>query len=289
MLKKLLKPWFIINPILIVKAFLFDIGLIPRGWIWVNTCFRIRIYCDAGKAIGRAIYKNSVYELPTSELVWRLLKDSPDALFVDVGANIGYYSLLARKRLGNNGTIIAFEPLPEIYDKLTMNIQDKCVEIYQCAVSSTNGQATLSIPMGSEANDGISTLQDCADAVSSVIVQTITLDRFLDKEIYILKIDVEGHEYNALLGAESLLLQGKIKNIIFEDHDIEHSAVATLLAKYGYKILSIGWTRDRLILKPLGELNISYIQDAPNYIGTLEPENLAAANQSPGWTVLRGV
>lgn len=247
------------------------------------------IYCDTSKAIGCAIYKNGVYELPTSELVWRLLKDSPNALFVDVGANIGYYSLLACKRLGNDGSVIAFEPLPAIQEKLIMNLQGKNVDTYQYAVSSINGRATLSIPKGSEDNDGISTLQDSEDATSRINVKTITLDDFLNREIYILKIDVEGHEYSALLGARSLLAQGKIRNIIFEEHDIENSGVATVLVDFGYRIFSIGWNRERLILKPLAEPNSSYVKEAPNYIGTLDPVNLRDATLKAGWSVLRGV
>jgi FkbM family methyltransferase len=289
MFKKLFKPWFIHDPLLISRAFLFDLGMAPRGWLWVKTCFRIPIYCDTSKAIGRAIYKNGVYELPTTELVWRLLKNSPNALFVDVGANIGYYSLLARKRLGNDGAVISFEPMPDIQEKLIINLQGMNVEAYQYAVSSSNGQATLSIPKGSDSNDGISTLQDCVDAIDSITVQTISLDDFLDKKIHILKIDVEGHEHSALLGAKSLLARGKIKNIIFEDHDIEHSAVVTLLASFGYQIFSIGWNRARLILKLIGEPNSSYVQEAPNFIATLDVANLEAATQSTGWSVLRGI
>jgi FkbM family methyltransferase len=289
MLNKLFKPWYLNNPCLVVKAFFYYFGIYSRGFVWVKTCFRLPIYCNTEKAIGRAIYKNGVYELPTSELIWRLLKNSPNALFVDVGANIGYYSLLARKRLGNSGTVIAFEPLPEIFEKLTINVQGKRVETNQYAVSSIKGQAKLSIPEGSESNDGISTLQDCANAVDSVIVQTISLDTFLDKEIYILKIDVEGHEYNALLGAKLMLLHGKIKNIIFEDHDIENSDVAKLLNSFGYKILSIGWDREKVILKSLGEPNSSYLNDAPNYIATLDLLNLETLTLSTGWTVLRGI
>jgi len=289
MYKKILKPWFIHNPLLIVRALLFDLGIVCRGWVHTKTSFGMPIYCETSKAIGRAIYKNGVYELPTTELVWRLLKNFPNALFVDVGANIGYYSLLARKRLGNDGVVMSFEPLPDIHEKLIMNLQGMNVEAYQYAVSSSNGKATLSIPKGFDSNDGISTLQDCVDAIDSITVQTISLDNFLDKDIHILKIDVEGHEHSALLGAKSLLSRGKIKNIIFEDHDIEHSAVVTLLAEFGYKILSIGWNRAGLILKPLGQPNSSYVKDAPNYIATLDVTHLEAATQSTGWSVLRGI
>jgi len=288
MYKQLMKPWFISNPLLIAKAFLYGLGMAPRGWTWVETCFGTPIHCEVNKAIGRAIYKNGVYELPTSELVWRLLADSPDALFVDVGANIGYYSLLARKRLGGSGAVVSFEPMPDIHEKLIMNLRGTNIEAYNYAVSSRSGQATLSMPQGSEFNDGISTLQDCADAIGSIAVQTVSLDEFLDKEIHTLKIDIEGHEYSALSGAKSLLARGKIRNIVFEDHDIEHSDVVALLTSFGYKILSIGWDLKGLIIKPLGEPNSSYVLDAPNYIATFDVANLEKAALASGWTILRG-
>ena len=254
----------------------------------INTCFGLPIYCDSSKAIGRAIYKNGVYELPTSELVWRLLKDLSNVVFVDVGANVGYYSLLARKRLGVGSGVVSFEPMPDIYDKLLLNLEGLNVDTYQCAVSSSNGDATLSIPKGAESNDGISTLQACSEVIDSFTVQTISLDDFLDKEIYILKIDVEGHEYSALSGAKILLSSGKVRNIIFEEHDIDSSSVVALLTGFGYKIFSIGWDMKGLILKPLGKQNSSYVLDAPNYIATLDDVNLEKIIRSPGWTILRG-
>lgn len=287
MYKKILKPWFIHNPLLIARAVLYDLGLVARGWNWVQTCFGTPIYCDTSKAIGRAIFKNGVYELPTSELVWRLLKDCASALFIDVGANVGYYSLLARKRLGVDGAIIAFEPMPKIHEKLLVNLQGQNVDMYPYAVSDKNGQAILNVPSDADTNDGISTLQACADAIDSFAVRTVSLDEFLDEEVLILKIDVEGHEYSVLSGAASLLAHGKVRNIIFEDHDISRSEVARLLAGFGYKIFSIGWDMKGLVLKPLGQPNSSLVLDAPNYIATLDVLRLEAETRSPGWHVLR--
>ena len=120
-------------------------------------------------------------------------------------------------------------------------------------------------------------------------MRTIRLDDIIDKEIYILKIDVEGHEYSALLGSSALLARGAIRNIIFEDHDIEHSNVVTLLMQFGYKIFSIGWDLKGLILRPLGASNKSYLKDAPNFIATLDCLSLDAATRSTGWSILRGV
>ena len=263
--------------------------MVRRGWVWVKTCFSVRIYCDTSKAIGRAIYKNGVYELPTSEMMWRLLNDSTKASFVDVGANIGYYSLLARKRLGTEGVVMSFEPMIDMFEKLIMNIKEENIQAYQYAVSSSNGYAALNILKGAETNDGLFTLQECNEAIGCVMVPTISLDEFLYKDIHLLKIDIEGHEYSALSGAKSLLAMGKVKNIIFEDHNIDQSKVSTLLSNMGYKIFSIGWDLNGLILKQLGDSNSSLVLDAPNYIATLDAANLKAVTRLPGWTVLKGI
>jgi FkbM family methyltransferase len=287
-LKKFIKPWYLHSPLTVVRALLFDIGFVRRGWMWVSTCFGVSIFCDTSKAIGRSIYKNGVYELPTSELVWRLLNDRSIALFVDVGANVGWYSVLARKKLGPNGRVIAFEPMPDVYKKLKINLNSKHVDFYQWAVSLRSGFSTLSLPKGSESNDGMSTLQDCDESVAQFRVKTVTLDEFLDVEVYILKLDIEGHEFSALSGASRLLKEGKIQNIIFEDHDIEGSGTISLLLPFGYKIFSIGWSLEGLILKPLGEENSSYIPDAPNYIATLDDRLLEKLSEVSGWTILSG-
>ena len=285
-LSKLRKPWFIHNPFLIAKALFFELGLVYKGWVKVKTCFGVMINCDTSKVIGKVLYKNGVYELPTSELMWRLLKQEPDSLFVDVGANIGYYSLLARQRQGNLGEVISFEPVPDIYEKLLGNLEGLGVKTYQYAVSNESGSAQINIPKGSDSNDGISTLQHCVNAIDSFKVQTVSLDKFLDKSIFILKIDIEGHEFSALSGASSLLANGKIRHIVFEEHDVEHSSVVALLANNGYSIYSIGWDLNGLILKPLGEKNKLYVLDAPNFIASRDIAGVINAI-SPGWTILQ--
>jgi len=245
--QKILKPWFIHNPFLIIRAIAHEVRFSPRGWRKVKICFGVNILCDTRKVIGRTLFKNGVYELATSEVIWRMLRKSPNSMFVDVGANVGYYSLLARKSLGLDGTVVCFEPLPSIYSRLLINSQGMAIDTHQYAVSSSKGHSTLSIPDGFELNDGLATLNDCADVIGKFTVKTVSLDEFINKEIYILKIDVEGHEYDVLSGAKNLLKEGNIKNIIFEEHDVENSSAISLLQSYGYEIVSIGWEMNQVI------------------------------------------
>lgn len=285
--RRFLKPWFIHNPRLALRAALYDLGVSARGWTHVTTCFGATMLCDTNKAIGRALYKNGVYELATSELMWRLLKDSSDAVFVDVGANIGYYSALARKRLGTNGSVMCFEPSQDLFKCLQQNLQGLAVETYPVACSKTEGIATLHVPRNALQNDGLATLEECTEALSSYAVKTVALDQFISREILVLKVDVEGHEYDVLLGAIQALSSGKIRNIVFEEHDIDSSEVVKLLQRYSYDVLSVGWNRSGLTVRPLGTANSSYVTDAPNYIATLDAAKTIELTREPGWTLLR--
>lgn len=269
-----------------IKAIFYDLGLVNRGWRKVTTCFRAEISCDTSKIIGRALYKNGVYELATSELVWKLLKQKPDALFVDIGANIGYYTLLASNALGGNGQIISFEPVPYLYEKLVGNINGGNINNYQYAVSSKDGVALLSIPQYADSNDGIATLEICEKSLESYEVKTITLDNFIDREIFILKMDIEGHEYSALSGAVKLLSHRKIKHIVFEDHNIKDSGISELLQSFGYTIFSIGWDFYGPLIKPLSEPKSSLVVEAPNYIATISMDEVLKVS-SKGWSILQ--
>lgn len=282
---KIFKPWFIHKPYLIIRALLSDIGFLSKGWVRTSTCFGALVWCDNTKSIGRSIYRNSVYELPTSEIIWRLL--TSNTTFVDVGANIGYYSLLAVKKLSRSGKVIAFEPRPDIFNWLEKNLSGSDnVEIHSVAVSNESGKATLNIPKGSEENEGIATLSKSVDSIVSYQVKTARLDEFINTTIDVLKIDVEGHEYYVLLGAAQLLEKKLIQNIVFEEHDENNSLVIPLLLKYEYSIYSIGWDVNGVILQPLGQPNFSLINDAKNFVATITPGQLMEHMSLKGWSIL---
>ena len=124
--------------------------------------------------------------------------------FLDVGANVGLYSLAAAGVLGKNGRVIAFEPNPLVYKRLLCNValnagRDDMAAItpLELAVSDRNGYLQFSL---SEKNLGEGRLAESGDG--NFEVQGSTLWDAMVKEsvskINILKIDIEGHEINAL-------------------------------------------------------------------------------------------
>lgn len=284
--EKFLNPWFTNNPRMIGRAIRYDLGLVKRGECWVKTCFGSKVYCDTGKAIGRSIYRNGVYELPISELIWRSICRTEENVFVDVGANVGYFSALARKRMANEGQVIAFEPEPKLYKILTRNLSFESDLLFDYAMTSSSGKAILNIPVGSEVNDGIATLEDCEEKIDSITVTAKTLDSLIKNRISLLKVDVEGHELNVLRGAKNLLENKLIKTIIFEDHHIDSSGIAGFLKSFNYDVFKIDWSHEGLKLKSIGERTIRSVQEAQNYVATIDSKELFSSMEKPGWSVL---
>jgi FkbM family methyltransferase len=130
------------------------------------------------------------------------------AVFVDVGANIGYYTLIASKFVGSSGRVHAIEPIPSTAAILRANVKlNGCsnVIVHEVAIWSSKRELTLRVPgswygLASFLRDGV-----------GVTVNTATLDELLKNEDFVdcMKIDVEGAELEVLRGARSILKRTK--------------------------------------------------------------------------------
>lgn len=130
-------------------------------------------------------------------------------IFLDIGANFGYYSLLAAN-LGGFSEIHAFEPHPETYQLLLLNIGENN---FQNAISPHNDAASdlnknMFINRRARGDDFIADNKQEGD----ISIKAVMLDSLFDfsGRRIAMKIDVEGHEIRALKGAENLLSRNKI-------------------------------------------------------------------------------
>jgi hypothetical protein len=159
------------------------------------------------------------------------------------------------------------------------------------AVSSNVGVAQLAVPKEFEENHGISSLAfDVAPGSEMKLfgVEVATLDSVLgeDRQIGLLKIDVEGHELEVLMGAQGLLVSGHIRDILFEEHRALPTPVTDLLEGHGYAIFRI----DGRFLGPVtASTKTSYtpviVFDSPNYLATLDPDRMLSRMSKRGWQV----
>jgi len=152
-----------------------------------------------------------LFERTEMQLVAKLLK--PGMNVIDAGANIGIYSLLAAKCMGDSGQVWAFEPSQSTYRLLLDNLAlngSATVAAHRLALSDVQGQLTLRSENGF--GDLYRHLDYTGKAAAGDQVETVevtTLDDFaaankIDK-IDFLKIDVEGGEYCLLKGSQDLL------------------------------------------------------------------------------------
>ncbi len=168
-----------------------------------------------------------IHEKSTTELFKKVVKE--ENIVVDLGANIGYFTLLAAKIVGPKGKVFAFEPEPKNYSYLVKNIElnnYNNVMTFQKAVSDKNGKTNLFLCSYDTGHHTINQYSG-VEAYSrgrkveeqSIEIETVTLDTFLkDKanHIEVIKMDVEGAEMLALLGMDKTLKQNQNIKIFVE-------------------------------------------------------------------------
>jgi FkbM family methyltransferase len=156
-------------------------------------------------AITRPMLVYGTWESFEAQIFLSLLEEG--MCVADIGANIGYYTLLAARAVGHGGRVYAFEPTPRTYELLCQNVQANGfsnVVTVQKAVANRNGTATLHL----NRNNGDNTLSSTPDGEGSVEVEVVTLDQYFAHStapIDVLKMDIEGSEPLALEGMADVL------------------------------------------------------------------------------------
>lgn len=128
---------------------------------------------------------------------------------IDIGANIGFFTVIAAQRVGVSGSVFAFEPEPTNFGFLKKTCEKnhfKQVILDQRAISDTQGSSNLFI---TPENTGAYSLVDNRKTGSSISIKTETLDRVLASHsissVDIIKMDIEGAEFNALKGMQTII------------------------------------------------------------------------------------
>jgi FkbM family methyltransferase len=174
----------------------------------------LQIYVDvADQLVGRGIAAQGSYEPHLTAALRRLLK--PGYTFVDIGANIGYHSLVAARLVGERGRVIAIEMSPSNCALLRANATANGLTnlvVHQTAVAERVMQLSFCLPEGT-GNGFIA--DNCLDyvgarpaAFSAVLpVQAVTVDSLIpsDQRVDVIKIDIEGSEFRAFQGMKQLL------------------------------------------------------------------------------------
>lgn len=207
------------------------------------------LHLSLEEAIFRHLYFFGEYEERLTELMLRVVR--PGQLWLDVGANVGIFSVLLGRRLGPDGAVHSFEPNPAVTRHLKRSLQRNRLEnvcLHECALGERIGEAQFFLPRNlddAEGGSGRGSLLQQGDIHDSmaITVRVSTLDAELADErrpIFGMKIDVEGFEA-AVLSGSPRLFQDRPPRIIFSEITHRRDALqrpAELVTKFisfGYR------------------------------------------------------
>lgn len=172
----------------------------------------------------------------------------PGMVFYDVGANIGFLTLIASRLVGAEGQVVAFEPLPDNAALLERNITLNKVTnvlIVRRALSSRSGRARMTVPGGSDAGTRAS-LDSSADAAGPEVLVS-ALDEITEMRLRppdLVKIDVEGAEADVVAGMQQTLHTAGPR-LLIEIHDDREDRwreqlIRRVLEPLGYRLDHLG-------------------------------------------------
>jgi len=204
-----------------------------KGKLWILGC---------SSKIFR--FLTTTYESPVTHLFENIVKEG-DVIY-DIGAHVGYFTLLFSVLVGNKGKVVAFEP-----NKKNLEILKRHLKINRCknvivvdkAVSDKTGITFF------DTGDGSWTGK--ISLTGEYEVEVVKLDDFISKNLIpsVIKIDVEGEELNVLRGAKNLLEKYK-PTIFLSTHSQElYEKCSVFLKSLNYEIHTIETMKDLIIAK----------------------------------------
>ena len=205
--------------------------------------------------VGFQLLTNGCYDAPEIGFLKHILNSlvndrGSDITVLDCGANIGVHTIELSKALNGHGRVISIEAQRQVYYALCGNIAiNNCFNVEALHVAVGDAAETISIPQPnyfipssfgsmeikqSEKSENIG-----QSLVQTELINQITLDSLSVNNVALLKIDVEGMEFEALAGAERLI--SNTRPIIWIEHiKVDERKLKLQLESWGYKVYNTG-------------------------------------------------
>ena len=218
------------------------------GTAMVTTHFGFKMRLQLNDWVDQHIYATGNFEDETASTIEALLEAGD--VCIDVGANIGFFTLLMAQCVGASGSVWAFEPSPATRERLLRNVQLNQltqVTVREEAVSNADGQRLFF--GGADDHSGIASLRPLQVGSRSYEVRTCTLSACLPPSLAprLIKMDIEGAEALALEGMRGLL-EARHPDLIIEVTDpflremgSSGAELHGFLAQLGYSMYRIDW------------------------------------------------
>jgi FkbM family methyltransferase len=174
----------------------------------IDQAFTLALHDDHDQNVSEQILATGIWEPLETELIRRALTDTANASFVDCGANIGWYSVVAAM-LGAN--VIAFEPMPSnaalLRENINRNGLAERVVVHEVALGSGTSEAILELSDTNQGDHRLVTPDRATTEQKSIRVPVVTLSNALrdtNRKPTVIKLDTQGSEVGILRGGRAL-------------------------------------------------------------------------------------
>ncbi len=233
--------------------------------------FGIKMKLNIREYVQVFLYNYGAYELPTIKFFRNYAKKN--MTIIDVGANVGYHTLILSQIAGETGKVFSFEPEINNLNLMKENIalnHFKNIEVLRKAASSQNG--SIKLYLSNSDNLGVHSTVYCAETLSKEYeeIEAVRLDDFAKEnniKVDFVKIDVEGAETDVLAGMDTILKTHRpilVVELVEKLQKLKGLSTASvkkeLFEKYqyqSYKILDSG---------EIEKLDINTTQDSDNVV-----------------------
>jgi FkbM family methyltransferase len=173
----------------------------------ISRPLRLYVHGEQDRHVSRRLREAGIWEPYESSLLLSLLR--PADVFVDAGANIGYFSVLAASVVGPQGSVFAFEPDPDNYRLLQANAElngmADCITAVEAALSDTEGEGRLYLSTDNLGDHQVFTGDGPRSSVPIALLRGCDYLAEKTGRIDLVKIDTQGAEYHVVAGLMPLL------------------------------------------------------------------------------------
>lgn len=204
---------------LFISPFLLRYSILRGSNLIEREIMGSRMLLDShDKGISQDLLVNGIREPFLTKIINDEIKEGD--IVVDIGANIGYYVLQESLLVGQHGKVYAIEPVHGNIEILERNIRlngYKNIEVFELAIGGKNGMGKILV---SELRNRSSMMASGMTYMYSSPIEIMMLDSFLQgkRQPDVLKMDVEGYEYEIMRGSKELLASRKPLKIFMELH-----------------------------------------------------------------------
>jgi FkbM family methyltransferase len=247
---------------------------LPADAVELDTAIGTLWFDAADRHVTPWVRSQGVWEADVMKLLARVLR--PGGVVVDVGANVGFHTVLAAQRVGPTGTVYAVEPTPWTLALLRANLarHGSAAVVHEVAASEAPGVVRLAVDASHRSGAQLAEEGRAGEGLAGegVEVRAATLDELVPAgAVDVLKVDVEGAEPLVLRGARELLERSPRLLAVVEFRDAPHGSgetAAEVLAFYE----SLGF--ELCLLRRNGELDPRNAADVLAHARGLESLNL---------------